>query len=71
MEVANPKEMAVQSETESWQHHRQFQGFQEKEGIYFDESLAPIVKWRIIKSIVALVAHSDLQIFHPDEYNFL
>jgi hypothetical protein len=31
------------------------QGFQEKEGIYFDETLAPIVKWRLIKSIVALV----------------
>jgi hypothetical protein len=30
-----------------------------------------LVKWRIIKSIVALVAHSDLQIFHPDEDNFL
>jgi hypothetical protein len=47
------------------------QGFQEKEGIYFDEPLAPIVKWRIIKSIVALVAHSDLQIFHLDKDNFL
>jgi hypothetical protein len=41
-------------------------GFQQKEGIHFDETFTPLVKWGTIRSIVALATHSNWQIFHLD-----
>ncbi len=42
------------------------QGFQQMEGIDFDKTFAPIMKWGTIWSIIALAAHSNWQSFHLD-----
>jgi hypothetical protein len=41
-------------------------GFQQKEGINFDETFTPLVNWGTIQSIVALATHSNWQKIHLD-----
>lgn len=41
-------------------------GFQQKEGLDYTETFAPVVKWNTLRSVVALAGHRGWKIFHLD-----
>ncbi len=41
-------------------------GFEQKEGLDFQKTFAPIIKWSTIRSVIALVIHFGWKISHMD-----
>lgn len=41
-------------------------GFQQQEGVYYNDTFAPVVKWNIPQNVIALARHPRWKIFHLD-----
>jgi hypothetical protein len=41
-------------------------GFEQKEGLDFQETFAPIIKWSTIRSVIVLINHFGWKISHMD-----
>jgi transposase InsO family protein len=41
-------------------------GFQQKEGMDYTETFAPVVKWNTLRSVVALAGHHGWELYHLD-----